>query len=326
MLRISPLILLLMVLAGRAQTPVKDVRSADFSGARIRSVLSGMALDFAEDSTGDSTTFTIHLDGHLVTLLNQVKGLSLSSCFEGGFDPVKANQWNRQHFSTRAYLDEKGCGALGSDVSFGGGATNQMIQDFVRGFCTDVVVFARFLAKSPAGSDTPSMPVGAMAWSQLGPLTKRAPSGPRVTKSAPGLLQIDPHVSLKYDPDLWRPAASHSDGQFAFSHSSGGAHALVASERTAVPIDSVEDIALANAQAADPHASVVFRDRRWVSGLTFVSLKIEATVGTIPMVHWGRYYVGEGGTVQVVTYTEKSRLPEYERDFTEFLNGLTVSR
>ena len=103
-------------------------------------------------------------------------------------------------------------------------------------------------------------------------------------------------------------------------------HALVLSERTAVPLDSVEDIALANAQSVDPHARVVFRHRRWVKGIAFWFLKIEATVETIPMVYWGYFYVGEDGTVQVITYTEKSRLPEYEQGFADFLNGLTVSR
>ena len=88
-----------------------------------------------------------------------------------------------------------------------------------------------------------------------------------------------------------------------------------------MPLDSVEDVALANAQSVDPHASVVFRHRSWVSGVAFWFLKIEATVGTIPMVYWGYFYVSEGGTVQVVTYTEKSRLPEYERGFRDFVNG-----
>lgn len=96
---------------------------------------------------------------------------------------MKENQWNREHFSTRAYVNEKGCASLGADVSFGGGATDQMIQDFVLEFCTDVAVFAKFLANSPAGPDTSSaspaagiqsldryaLPIGAMAWSQFGP-------------------------------------------------------------------------------------------------------------------------------------------------------------
>jgi hypothetical protein len=339
-LRISASILLLMVPAGRAQMSVKDIRQAAISDARLRPLLSEMALEFTEDSTGDQTAFAIHLDGHLVTLFNRVQGLSLSACFEGEFDPMKANQWNRQHFSTRAYLDEKGCASLGSDVTFGGGSTNQMIQDFVRGFCTEVAVFAKFLASSPAGPDTPPAspangtrspdqllsPIGPTAWSQLGSHARRTPPGPTATRSVPGLLQIDPNVSLKYDPDQWRLRVPHGDGQFAFAHSSGAGYALVISERTPVPLDAVQDVVLANAQSVDPRASVVFRHRRWVNGVAFWFLKIEATVGTIPMVYWGYYYVGEGGTVQVVTYTEKSRLPEYEQDFTDLLNGLTVSR
>ena len=306
----------------------------------MRSILTGMALDFTEDSTGDSIAFAIHLDGHLVTLLNRGTGLSLSACFGGGIEPLKGNQWNRQHFSTRAYLDEKGCGSLASDVSFGGGSTNQMIQDFVRQFCTNVAAFAWFLAYSPAGPDAPSttpaagvpspgrlaLPIGPMAWSQLGPFAKLTAPSPGATGSIPGLLKIHPNVSLKYDPEQWRPAASHSDGQFAFSHSSGGGHALVISERTAVPLDAVADIALANAQSVDPKARIVFRNSRWVKGVASRFLKIEATVGNILMVYWGYFYAGEGGTVQVVTHTEKSRLPEYEQSFTDFLNGLTVSR
>jgi hypothetical protein len=89
---------------------------------------------------------------------------------------------------------------------------------------------------------------------------------------------------------------------------------------------AVEDVALANAQSIDPHAKVVFRNRKWVKGVTFCFLKIEATVGTTPMVYWGYFYAGEGSTVQVVTYAEKSRFPEYEQGFTDFLSGLTVTR
>jgi len=152
----------------------------------------------------------------------------------------------------------KGCPSLASDVSFGGGATNQMIQDFVSQFCTSLVVFARFLANSPAS------PIGSMAWSQTGPYTKRRPSLPEATEAVPGLLKIDSRVSFKYDPDQWTPAETPVNGPVAFSHTSGGGHALVIRERTAVPLDAIEDVALANAQAVDPHAQVVFRNRSWV--------------------------------------------------------------
>jgi len=317
--RVSLSILLLTLIPGRCQTPSEDIRSA-ISDARIRSILRGMAVDFTEDSTGDSTAFAFQHDGHLVTLVNQIKGLSLSSCIEGGVDLMKANQWNREHFSTRAYLNDKRCASLASDVSFGGGATNQMIQDFVRQFDTSLVVYARLLANSPAS------PIGALAWSQAGASTKRMPAFPAATESGPGLLKIFSGVSLKYDPGQWRTTKSQVDGQFAFSHASGGGHAIVIVERTAVPLDAVEDVVLANAQSVDPHAAVVFRHRIWVKGVAFWFLKIEATVATIPMSYWGYFYAGDGFTVQVVTYAEKSRLPEYDHAFTDLLNGFTVSR
>lgn len=327
--RLSVSMLLLLLLPVRAQTPVDDARLPTLSDARLRSLLKELPFDFTESSTGDWTAFTIHFDGRVVTLLNQIKSLSLSACFDAGVDPMKSNQWNREHFSTRAFLSETGCTSLGSDVSFGGGFTNRMIQDFVHQFCTDLVIFARYLASDPLAPgiqsrDQLASPIGAMAWSQRAPFTKSLPSPLRMAGSVPGLLKISPTVSLKYDPRQWKLAAPPSDGHFAFSDSSGAANALVVLEPTAVPLGAIEDLALANAQSVDPHARVVFRNRRWVKGVTLCFLKIEAIVGSIPMVYWGNFSVGEGGTVQVITYTEKSRLPEFETRFMDFLDGLTV--
>ena len=333
---LSASILLLMILPARAQSPAKDTQSVPISDARMRSVLAGMALDFTEAPGGDATVFAIRLDGHRVALRNRAEGLSLSACFAGGIEPIQANQWNREHFSTRAFLDEKGCVSLGAEVRFGGRPTIPMIQDFVRGFCTDVAVFARFLARPAAAPDSPAAavlsldrlasPIGAMAWTQLGPFAKRTPPAAAAVGSVPGLLKIHPDVALKYDPAQWTPAPPRGDGQFAFSHASGAAHALVVSEPVAVPLDSVADVVLANAQSVDPHARVVFRHRRWANGVAWWFLKVEAAVETTPMVYWGYFYAGEGRTVQVVAYTETSRLPEYGQAFTDFLNGLTVSR
>jgi len=168
----------------------------------------------------------------MVTLLNHVGSMQLSACFEGGADPMKENQWNRDHFFHRD--------------------------------------------------------------------AKQTQPWPATAASVPGLLQINRNASLKYDSDQWRQNGSGDYGQFVFAHSSGHAHALVIAEPIAMPIGSVEDVALANAQSVDPHARVVFRKRRRVSA--------------------------GNGTVQAVTYTEKTRFPEYEKSFTDFLNGFVVSK
>lgn len=119
---------------------------------------------------------------------------------------------------------------------------------------------------------------------------------------------------------------SCTGGRFLFSRSSGGGHALVIAEPIAVPLGSVEDVALANAQLVDPNAKIVFRDQRKVNGVVLRFLKIEADVDAVPMVYGGYFYGGEQGTVQVVTYAEKTRFPEAEKDFMDFLNGFTVSK
>lgn len=296
----------------------------------MRSILRGMRLEFTEKPSGDSAAFDFQLNCHKVTLLNHIKDMQLSACFDGIVDPMKMNQWSREHFFTRAYSDEQGCPSLGSHVSFAGSVTRAMIEDWVREFGTAVTVYARFVAELPPAANTPAStpatrdqpapdrpawPIGAMAWSQ----SCAAPS-------APGLLRIDRDITLRYDPKKWTQTPSYDAGQFALMHSSGGGHALIIAERIAVPIDSVADVALANAQAADPSAEVVFRHRRRVDGADVWFLKIDAEAGTVPMVYCGYYYAGRGSTVQVVTYTTKTLLPELEDDFMEFLNGLAVSK
>jgi hypothetical protein len=71
---------------------------------------------------------------------------------------------------------------------------------------------------------------------------------------------------------------------------------------------------------------VVFRHRRWVNGVAYWFLKIEATVDAIPMVYWGYFYVGESGTVQSRNIHGEEPFADYEQSFTDFLSGLTFAR
>ena len=297
-----------------------------------------MGLPFTEKSSGDSGAFDIPLNGHTVTLLSNEMKMHLSACVADRFNPLKANQWNQEHFSTGIRLDEHGCAALRSDVNFGVRVTNEMIEEFVGQFLTGVTICDKFLTEAPPAPNTPSdppaarpadrptSPIGPMEWTQLGQNAKSAPQWTDAGKPVPGLLQINRNISLRYDPARWRQTASDNGGQSALEHSSGDGHALIVAERIAVPPGSVEDIALANAQSLDPKAKIAFRQQRRINGVNFKFLKIEAEVNAVPMVYWGCFYGGEYGTVQVVTYTAKARLPEYEKDFTDFFNGLTVSK
>ena len=330
-LRFSAFLLLLTTLTGRAQTTANNDTAAAISDDRMRELLGRMGFEFTENSSGDATAFTFPLNGRVVRLLNRVGSIELSACFERGADLLKENQWNQEHFATGAYLDEQGCSALRAQARFSVGVTNRMIEEWLSQFCTDVAIFDRFVALAPPSAVAPSAPaatspIGTMAWSHRGPETKQTSPRPGRAASAPGILQINPKASLRYDPAQWNPEISHDDGQFVFAHSSGAGHALVIAEPIAMPLGSIEDVALANAQSVDPHAKIVFRNRRRVGGVVLSFLKIEAEVDTVPMVYCGYYYGGENGTVQLVTYTEKARFPEYEKVFMDFLNGFVVSK
>ncbi len=324
-LRLSVFMLCLLAVISHAQSTANTNGSAAITLARMRPILQGMGLEFNEEGSGDSAAFTFSFNGQTVRLLPRSKGIQLSSCFGYDVAPLKENQWNREHFSTRAYMDEQGCAALGADVNFGGSFSNAMIEEFIREFLTSVTIHARFVAERPPAPISAS-PVGPMAWSQSGQKARSVPPGPEAAEFVPGLLKINPNFSLRYDPDLWRQTAPGKEGQIALEHRSGEGNALVIAERIAVPPGSVEDVALANAQTADPKAQVVFRQQRRINGADVRFLKINAGVNAVPMVYWGCFYGGEYGTVQVVTYTTKTLLPEYDKDFMDLLSGLIVAK
>ena len=61
-----------------------------------------------------------------------------------------------------------------------------------------------------------------------------------------------------------------------------------------------------------------------MNGRELTSLKFNATVKGIQLTYYGYYYGGKEGTIQVLCYTGQSLFDKYERDFTEFLDGLVV--
>jgi hypothetical protein len=339
-LLLSLSVMLLTGVPGRAQPTANTNRWTAISDARMRSLLQGIGVDFTETASDDSTVFTFPINGHTVTLLNRVQSMLLSVCFAGQSDLLQANQWNREHYFTAIRPDHDGCAALQSNVVFSGGVTNEMMEGFIRGFCTHVTMYAKFVADPPPDPEKPpaapgdgvqqtdhsASPIGTMAWTQLGQPGKDAAPVRITAQSASGLVKIQRNISLKYDPGQWKERSSESQGKFALSHSSGDGHALIIAEDTNVPLDVIVDIALANAQSADPSAKVVFRDKRRLNGVPVYFLKIEAEVDTVPLVYWGYFYAGETGTVQVVTYAPKTRWREHEKDFMEFLNGLAISK
>jgi hypothetical protein len=106
----------------------------------------------------------------------------------------------------------------------------------------------------------------------------------------------------------------------------GDGYALVIAEPVIIPSDELTKIAFSNAQSEDPNAKIVFKERRTVNGQDLWFMKMESEVSKVPLTVLGYYLSNDAGTVQVVTLTRRTLIGEYEEDFMEFLNGLSVSK
>ena len=101
---------------------------------------------------------------------------------------------------------------------------------------------------------------------------------------------------------------------------------MVISERIAVPMSSLKDLALANAKQAAPDAHIVLDEKRIVNGKEVTCLQIEGTVQGIAFIYYGYYYGGPEGTLQVLTYTGKNLFAEFKPDLEDFLNGTQIGQ
>lgn len=128
------------------------------------------------------------------------------------------------------------------------------------------------------------------------------------------------------DQEKWAvsPRQYSDASDLSFYHEDRNAFALVIYEAMQIPKETLQEGVLENARAIDPDAKVMWAEERTVNGVDLLALKMEFSIEDVPFVYYGYYYVGDIGTVQVITYTGKAMFAEYEKDFSDFLNGFVV--
>jgi len=111
---------------------------------------------------------------------------------------------------------------------------------------------------------------------------------------------------------------------YMLTHTRGDGYAMVIEERLEASLDALRRVAIENAKKAAADATVVREERRQVNGLEVLLLQIDATINQIPFSYLGYYYTGAQGAVQIVTFTGRNLLREYEPDFLDLLNGFVI--
>jgi hypothetical protein len=133
-------------------------------------------------------------------------------------------------------------------------------------------------------------------------------------------------ASVSFNPTLWKETQSADLDKRTFQYSDTDGFAMIVAEPVTIPLAQLRDRALANMRQTGSDIQVVEEERRHVNGTEIVSLQTNVTVQGIPFTYLGYYYGGPSGTVQVVTYTERGKFQDYQRQFEEFLNGLCVGQ
>jgi hypothetical protein len=112
--------------------------------------------------------------------------------------------------------------------------------------------------------------------------------------------------------------------EYEFTHLGGQAGAIVIPDANRVNPDTWKQIVITNARGAAPDARITKEERKTVNGVPVLVLQWEGTGSMGPFIHYGYYYTGSRGAVQIVTYTFAATFEQYRADLTAFLDGFVV--
>lgn len=149
----------------------------------------------------------------------------------------------------------------------------------------------------------------------------------RYTKPAGASRKVDApfgDFALWIDPARWSEV-KREPSRITFQHKNGQTYAMFIAEGLSVSTPMMKNIVLVNARNADPNVRIAFEEMRNVNGRDVLCLQLQGKVQGLPFQYYGYYYGGSSGNVQVVTYTLQTAFAANERDFTDLLNGLTIS-
>ena len=128
------------------------------------------------------------------------------------------------------------------------------------------------------------------------------------------------------DQKKWtfRKATNNESAEFEFQLKDGDLYGMLIAEKIEIPLITLRKIALDNARNAAPDIKVTKEEYRTVNGLKVLLLQMEGTMQGIKVAYYGYYFSDANGTVQLITYTAQSLLPEHVSISEDFLNGFVT--
>ncbi|TNG03496.1 MAG: hypothetical protein EP297_00300 [Gammaproteobacteria bacterium] len=135
--------------------------------------------------------------------------------------------------------------------------------------------------------------------------------------------------TIYYDKNAWD---IHNDRSsldekvnLTLDHKKGDAFAVATYEHIIMPLGSLKEMALSKFIDTTPPGKIVDEGVMTVNGEKVLMLKMIGFDKEDPVTYYGYYAAGQWGTLEFVTYTGTSLFGDYEKDFTQLLNGLVIN-
>ncbi|MCK4494449.1 MAG: hypothetical protein KAU26_10355 [Methylococcales bacterium] len=177
---------------------------------------------------------------------------------------------------------------------------------------------------------------GTWAFKSIPPPSKRTSSKKtRVTKDNTAEINI-PKATFRgkkglykivYNTNLWKKKKStNSDADIQLEYKGGSGYAMLIFDRTPISLDKLKQQAVKNMNSVVSQVEIISEEKKQINGYKAIQLKIDSTIEDTPFSYLNYYVTGDWGTIQFVTYTAATLMPDYEDDFLDLLDGLSLKK
>lgn len=128
------------------------------------------------------------------------------------------------------------------------------------------------------------------------------------------------------NPTKWvfRKTEESAAIEYKFQLKGKDLYGMAITEGIEIPVETLTDVALSNAQNAAPDSKVIRQEYRIVNGQKVIYMEINGTIKGINFIYLGYYCSNSAGTTQWVAYTSANAVDKYKSEIMELLNGFTL--
>lgn len=128
------------------------------------------------------------------------------------------------------------------------------------------------------------------------------------------------------NPKKWNfsKAIENPDAEYEFNLKEEDLYGIMITERLQIPIETLRFAAVENAKSVASDVKVEKEEFLIVNGTKVLMLQMSGNLQGMSIMYFGYYFSSSYGSIQLITYTSKPLMAEYEKEAEKFLNGFTL--